>query len=74
MSDWISTKGFAIWNNGDPSVGINGIRWELTIPGDIAFEDVHELQEFKAALANFFGEWYAEKHHVLTLEEEAAID
>lgn len=71
MSDWIETKGFAIWTNGDPSVGMNGTRWELTIPGGTTFEDIHELREFKDGLAQFFGGFHAGKYHVLTLEEEA---
>ena len=62
----IEIKGFIIYSQGDPSVGIFSDMYELK--GNFNFEDENDLKQFKHHISIAF-EYQCDGHKVYTFEE-----
>ena len=67
MMDHCTTKGFIIHAKGDPSVGIPSSTW--TLDGDLNFQDIHDMEDFKRKLVQAFEFACPEPVKVTAVEE-----
>lgn len=68
MEKDINTKGWIIFNEGDPSVGIPSESWK--IEGDMVFPDQESLEDFRVKIQKAFESLSEVPLAVLTLEEQ----